>query len=342
MTNTILVSHSVGISATEYSSVTVNGVLWHDTPITVSQALTSFVMAQNQHAGDPAFADPDNGNYHIGPGSAAIDTGVDAGVDHDIDGDPRPLGSGYDLGADEAGLLVTKRAYPDRVQPSAPLTYTIRIANATDMEVHATITDMLPEHITLGRTSAGTLILPGGVVTWTPVTILPQEVWTETVVVTIETDYAGPLVNVVEATTEEGAAGRYVHTLAPDLEVTKQAPAETVQPGKQLTYTITVTNTGNFDLHATITDTLPAHVTAGASAGGTTVLPGGKLVWTPLLPAPGGVWMRTVVVTAEVGYAGQLTNLVEVTTKEGIAGAASVTVSTSSTVYLPLVMRDFP
>jgi len=30
--------------------------------------------------GDPAFADPDAGDYHIGPGSAAVDSGITAGV----------------------------------------------------------------------------------------------------------------------------------------------------------------------------------------------------------------------------------------------------------------------
>lgn len=42
------------------------------------------------------------GNYHIGSTSAARDVGVDAGVTNDMDGSPRPMGRGYDLGADEA------------------------------------------------------------------------------------------------------------------------------------------------------------------------------------------------------------------------------------------------
>ena len=50
---------------------------------------------------DPAFVDPDNGDYRIGAGSAAIDAGVDAGVTTDIDGETRPFGAGYDIGADE-------------------------------------------------------------------------------------------------------------------------------------------------------------------------------------------------------------------------------------------------
>jgi hypothetical protein len=50
---------------------------------------------------DPAFVDPAGCDYHIGAGSAAIDVGIDAGVTEDIDGDPRPVGVGPDIGADE-------------------------------------------------------------------------------------------------------------------------------------------------------------------------------------------------------------------------------------------------
>jgi len=96
--NTILVSHSVGISVTGSSTVTVNGILWYNTPITVSHSPSDVVTVQNQHTGDPAFA-PDG--YHLTAGSAAIDKGVGAGVTTDIDGEPRPASAGYDLGADE-------------------------------------------------------------------------------------------------------------------------------------------------------------------------------------------------------------------------------------------------
>jgi hypothetical protein len=98
--NTILVSHSVGISVTDCNTVTVNGILWHNTPVAVSQSPLATVAVQNQLTGDPAFAAD---GYHLTAGSAAIDKGVDAGVATDIDGDsrPAPAGTRPDLGADE-------------------------------------------------------------------------------------------------------------------------------------------------------------------------------------------------------------------------------------------------
>jgi hypothetical protein len=44
--------------------------------------------------------DPDGGDFHIGPDSAALDAGVAAGVQMDLDGQPRPY-QNPNLGADE-------------------------------------------------------------------------------------------------------------------------------------------------------------------------------------------------------------------------------------------------
>lgn len=54
--------------------------------------------------GNPLFADAANGDYHITAGSAAYNTGTnEAGfyTDDDIDNQPRPLFTDYDIGADE-------------------------------------------------------------------------------------------------------------------------------------------------------------------------------------------------------------------------------------------------
>ncbi|MBL0213359.1 MAG: hypothetical protein IPQ07_05720 [Myxococcales bacterium] len=41
-------------------------------------------------------------DYHIMPGSLAVDMGTISTLDHDFDGDARPKGAGRDVGADEA------------------------------------------------------------------------------------------------------------------------------------------------------------------------------------------------------------------------------------------------
>jgi uncharacterized repeat protein (TIGR01451 family) len=146
--------------------------------------------------------------------------------------------------------------------------------------------------------------------------------------------YAGPLTNTVLVMTPEGAAGIYTATslalVTPALQLSQETAPQPVPAGTPLTYTLRVTNTGNLDLHAAITDSLPAHVT-----------PGGVLTWTSTITAPGGVWSQTIVVTGEAGYSGTLTNTARVTTAEGAAGMDSATVNIYDyRVYLPMVLRQ--
>jgi len=62
---------------------------------------TPTFQAINPLTGDPKL----DITYHLQAGSAAIDAGVDAGVTLDIDGQVRPWGAGYDIGADEYGSV---------------------------------------------------------------------------------------------------------------------------------------------------------------------------------------------------------------------------------------------
>jgi parallel beta-helix repeat protein len=99
LTNTILVSHTVGITAAVGNTVTLDSVLWYNNTQNTGGGGT--ISVTRAYTGNPAFVNPDGGDYHIGPGSAAVNAGIDAGVTTDIDGDPRPDWCFFDIGADE-------------------------------------------------------------------------------------------------------------------------------------------------------------------------------------------------------------------------------------------------
>jgi hypothetical protein len=97
MTNTILVSHTTAVSISNGHMALLNGVLWFNTPVTVTGGITAAIHVAHQLTGDPVFA-PDG--YHIAAGSAAIHAGVPSSVSLDIDGESRPPAS-PSLGVDE-------------------------------------------------------------------------------------------------------------------------------------------------------------------------------------------------------------------------------------------------
>lgn len=206
LTNTILVSHTLGITVTPGSTATLEATLWGSGDWANGSdwgGAGSIATGTINQWGDPAFIILPGGDYRLSPASAALDQGVNAGITTDIDGEPRPFGSGYDLGADEGqpGLLVSKAASTNPAQPGAPLTYTLRVTNTGYISLTATITDFLPAHVT-----------PTGILSWTPFIPLGGT-WEEQAVVTVEEGYVGSLANVVQVASVEGASGVYTQSL---------------------------------------------------------------------------------------------------------------------------------
>lgn len=97
ITNTIITSHSVGISNTN-GIVNQNYNLFFDNGTNTHGSITG---GANSITGDPKFVDPTGDNYHIDVGSAAIDAGTNAGVTIDFDGEIRPQYGNFDIGYDE-------------------------------------------------------------------------------------------------------------------------------------------------------------------------------------------------------------------------------------------------
>jgi len=96
LTNSIIAGHSLGITVTANNTAVLNATLWHNNA--TDRGGAGSITHQNDYSGDPYFA---SDGYHLLGRPGALDRGVNAGVTTDIDGDQRPIGSGYDLGADE-------------------------------------------------------------------------------------------------------------------------------------------------------------------------------------------------------------------------------------------------
>jgi parallel beta-helix repeat protein len=98
MTNTIVVSHSVGISITGGDTVILAGTLWYNNTADWD-GLGTIITGAHNFRGNPLFTAD---GYHITEASTAIDHGIAAGVTTDLDNEIR-LGI-PDLGADELGV----------------------------------------------------------------------------------------------------------------------------------------------------------------------------------------------------------------------------------------------
>jgi predicted outer membrane repeat protein len=100
ITDSNIVSHSVGIIQAGGSVREDYNLFFGNTNDSVGAISTGGHSVSN----DPAFVNPAGDNYHLALNSPAIDAGVDAGVTADFDGDPRPLGAGFDIGFDELNV----------------------------------------------------------------------------------------------------------------------------------------------------------------------------------------------------------------------------------------------
>ncbi len=130
ITNAVVVSHSVGVRATEGSDIAINGVLWYDN-ISNTVSVTATIQASQVYTGAPAFAAD---GYHITAASEARDRGVVSGVPTDIDGELRPFGPAYDLGADEYtcyAVTDVALAGPTGATVGSPQTFTATVGPVT-------------------------------------------------------------------------------------------------------------------------------------------------------------------------------------------------------------------
>ncbi|MCX6028536.1 MAG: hypothetical protein NT169_04435 [Chloroflexi bacterium] len=116
--DTIVAGQTTGLGAVD-QPVTLVSTLWSGNGANTTDNLSA-ILTQGDVAGAPAFLNAAAGDYHIGSASAARDAGVDASIRADMDGDTRPAGPGFDIGADEYTGQVTRTPTPTATATASP------------------------------------------------------------------------------------------------------------------------------------------------------------------------------------------------------------------------------
>ena len=246
-------------------------------------------------------------------------------------------------GSGAADLAVTKTA-PATGTVGSNLTYTITVTNlsGSNTATAAVLTDPLPAGLTFvsASSSVGTASNSGGVITANLGDLAPGASATITVVATPSA--ASSLTNTAMVSTSAGdvnlsnntaSATTTVNTAAQaNVSITKIASPDPDTVGQNLTYTITVQNSGGADAAGTsVSDVLPAGVTfvSSSSSAGSVSNSGGTVTANLGTLAAGASDTITIVVTPNA--AGTLVNTASVTTTSPNS-SQNTTATVSSTV----------
>ncbi len=236
LNNTIISGHTASgaYAATAYTSLTLDSTLWNGNSANTGGSGT--ITTINDYTGDPAFAAPLTGNYHIASTSAAIDRGMDAQVGDDMDGQPRPNGAAPDLGADEyyasgGPASVELQAFapqwffrkdPDTGEIGGTLQqrYLIQFLHHDTPGYITSIADSLPTGFSFqaeSHTPAMTFSQNGDTLSWQTDQLLPPDQAAQ-VLLTTASDLISPLSAIVNSA--KVSAGLWDF----DLQATSQAP----------------------------------------------------------------------------------------------------------------------
>jgi parallel beta-helix repeat protein len=187
-----------------------NSILWTNSPDEIDSyrsdmAGVTYSDVQGGYSGegninaDPLFMDAENEDYHLTAASPCIDTGTNEGApDTDIEGNERPKGGGYDMGAFESEYT----NQPPTISSTNPVNNATGVA--IDTAIAATFSEAMDSStITTGTFSVsassnitGTVTYSGTTATFTPAAALD---YTTTYTATITTDAKDLAGNALEA-----------------------------------------------------------------------------------------------------------------------------------------------
>lgn len=232
-----------------------------------------------------------------------------------VDGEGANINTDIDAGLITPVITIVKDDHKQVVLPGESLTYDLTVSNlaTASASTGVVVTDKLPANVSfVSATDGGTE--SNGTVTWNLGTLAAQEVKVIHVTVTVAQSAKGndTVTNVATLDSDNGCTDDPSTPVdecssidvdyVPAISVTKTDGKTIVKPGEELVYTITATNSSDFDAPSvTVQDTLPANVTfKSADNAGTEV--GGVVSWDlgTLAAKSNKVVTVTVTVNADV------------------------------------------
>ena len=255
-----------------------------------------------------------------------------------LTGDPVQIGVGAPR------LTIAKEASSTSANPGDTITYTIRYANDSPVNVTgAVISDVLPTGLTFVSASDGGSYEGGTrTITWNVGDIPSGDgPFTVRLVATVDDPYPDvadiPLVNTATVDANEtdpasASASTYINVPRPALSMQKDADKTLVAPGGQVTFTISYANTGNYTTtNVIITDAIPTGFTY-VSASTPVVTSTEMVTWSIGPVAAGANGSVTLTLQANDPYtaASLATNVATIDSAETLAASDSFRVGVST------------
>ncbi|RJS80927.1 DUF11 domain-containing protein [Methanophagales archaeon] len=230
-----------------------------------------------------------------------------------------PSGSPAYPGVPVPDIEIKKTASPTEGTPCTDVTFTITVTNTGDCTLNpVTVVDTLPAGMSYVSDDSGGSVV-GNTITWTTSLGMGASQIIH-LVAHIDAGASGTLTDSVTATgtppkgadvTDSDTAD--VTALASGISVEKVANPTSNAPSTKVTFTITVTNTGDCTLDpVTVVDTLPAGMSYVSSSPAGSVV-GNTITWDVGPQASRASKMITLVAHIDAGAAGMLENVVCVT-----------------------------
>ncbi len=193
--NTIIAGHDLGVFLGIGDAASLNTVLWDGNTINSNRT----VAGSNNRSGNANFG-PDG--YHIMPGSDAFEQGnpnYTPQATEDIDGDPRPMKSGYDIGADELAFQTEmyRNPWSGDVYLGDEVEFWFKIINWSPSTYTVAYTYTVPACLIPQGAITGTGTVPSGITNW----FSPRTVFE------IAPGSDGPCTNTATFVTAEGLQG---------------------------------------------------------------------------------------------------------------------------------------